>query len=925
MIPQLGKFRILEMMGSGILGTVYKARDEVLSRPVAIRVIPEAIEWDPVERSSFRRECKSLASLQHPNIAAVHDFGETKEFSYIVMEYLKGKSLRSLMAEKAAISEEDKLSIMTQVAEGLKYAHRGGILHCEIRPGNIFIEPDGIVRILDIGIAHRLRPFLSRPQVVFEAPVYASPEQIAGRACDERSELFSCGIIFYELVTGAHPFDDADGNKQCEKILHQTHSAAADQFPDTPPGVWSIFATCLEKDPEHRYAGMGDLAGACRKVQEEMAEESELMRMALRTALPRLREVVGRPGATVELEGLLEGIESCVHRELTEYAPLSRLMRSLCQQYNVIRTASAPPPRVRMAASFQGSSEGKSEVPRATTAAAPPARSSEAVRPKVLEESLPTAPPMQWFDWGLVASSLGSLKERMRRLWTDDFLKRGLPRLADLSRRAVAGARSLRGRRVSRKAALTCAGLLALAIVFAVGARIRGPLLELYHHGKGSNTSPIGAAQAAQDGWNQQRSAQAGAMSAADEQIGQAVMLVDQGRFDEGKVLISKVLDGYPEYGPALALLKQLEQSTGSGVEDQRWKDAGNLLANAAGLIRAGNLRSALVKIDGAEQLHPGTPELTRVKKQWRDKSWELYRLSAEKSAASQDAARQAAEQSLNTQAEDLFKQGKYPDAEGLADRWLSEYPDSPQARQWQTASAQMIKVLQDFDTATGEKRYREALDALMKADRINPQDPRLPGLRQQLESRIAAAKASLTVYRLGEAAVVTLDGRRLGKDGEVEGESISIGTHAVAVQRDTGPPLTVQQQFGDGQHVYLVYDTANPSLRVMSDADRDLVRSRREMRQVHGFDVEHPHGLLRSSCRGNLLLNSADVVYEPSAGQHGFRLPFQSLKLKVRGRTVELLNASDNKQVQSFKARDEKAALDLKQVWEQLEAKSNK
>jgi tetratricopeptide (TPR) repeat protein len=926
MIPQIGKYRILEKLGEGILGTVYKARDDGLGPPVAIRIISEAIDWDPVERSNFHRECKSLASLHHPNIAAIHEFGETKEFTYIVMEYLQGRSLRALMAEKATISEEDKLSIMTQVAEGLRHAHRCGIPHCEIRPGNIFIEPDGIVKILDIGIAHRLRPFLSRPQVVFDAPVYASPEQIAGRVSDERSEIFCCGIVFYELVTGAHPFHDEDGNKQCERILHQTHSAAADQFPDTPPGVWSVFATCLEKDPDHRYKGMGDLADGCRKVQEEMAEESELMRMALRTALPRLREAARRPGVTVELAGLLEGIESCVHREQAEYAPLSRLMRGLCQQYNVIRTASAPPSRVRLAASFQENHEGKGEDSRVTTDAGPPAGPSEAGQRQGLEEPLPTSPPEQRFSWALVASRVGRLRPRIRWQAAEHFLKRGLLRLTHMSRVAIAGVRKFGGRRIIRDAVWTCGGVLALTLVIAVAPRLRDQFLQLIHHGRGSYASRTETAPTARDGRNLSGTAQASEMVPADELIKQAQTLVDQGRFDEGRILIFKILEGDPENGSALALLKQLEQAAGARLEDQQRKDAEALLASAADQIRAGNLRSALAKIDRAEQLLPGLAEIAQVRKLWKDKNSELSRRSAEKSAADQDAARrQAAEQSWNSQAEELFRQGKYPDAEGLADRWLSEYPDSPQARQWQTASAQMRRVLQDLDSAAGEKRYREALDALMKAERINPQDPRLPGLRQQLETRIAAAKASLTVYRLGEAAIVSLDGRFVGKDGEVEDESISIGTHAVAVRNENGLSLTVQQQFVDGQHVTFVYDTANPSLRVMSDADRELVKTRREMRQVHRFELEHPHGLLRAGCRGNLLLNLVEVAYEPSAGPHGFRVPFQSLKLKVHGRTVEFFHASDNRQFQSFKSRDEKAASDLKQLWEQLEAGSKK
>ncbi len=927
MIPQLGKYCILEELGGGTLGKVYKAHVEGLDRLVAIRTISEAIQWNPDERSSFLRVCKSLFSLKHPNIAAVRDFGEADGSTYIATEYLRGRSLRSLIAERTAISEEDKLSIMAQVVEGLKYAHQSGILHCELRPGNIFIEPDGIVKILDLGIARRLRPFLPRPRIVFDAPVYASPERIAGRKCDERSDLFCCGIVFCELATGAHPFHDEDGNKQCEKILHQTFSAAAERFSDTPTGVWSILSTCLEKDPERRYKSMGDLGNDCTKAQEEMAEESEVMRMELRRALPRLREAAGKPGATVELAELLEGIESCVNHEQAEYARLNRLMSAMCGHSNAIMSASKAPSRVKLAGSFRESPDEKNDGLPVTAPVVPSAGSPEVERPQSLEEphsaspdQLPPSPaPRRHFPWALVASRLRPI---ISRLTADDLLKRGLLGFERLSQKAFSGLRKLGTGGIVRKAAWSCVGLVALTLAIAVGARFGGRLLPFNHFGKDSNASPNEAALAARNG----RNLQAGEMLRAEELVRQALQLVDQGRLDEGKALIATILESDPENREALEALKRLEQAADASFQDQRRSDARGLLASAAVLIRAGNLRSALAKIERAERLQPGLPEIAQVRRQWRDKNSELARQSAEKSAAEQYAIRrQAAEQNWNSQAEDLFKQGKYQDAEGLAQRWLSEYPDSPQSRQWQMTSAQMLSLLRDFDLAAGGKKHREALDALMKAERINPQDPRLPGLRARLEAGIAAAKASLTVYRLGEGASVTFDGRRLGKDGEVEAESISIGTHTVAVQFGNGQSLTLNQLFLDGQQVYLVYDTVNPSLRVMSDADREVVKARKELKQVHQFELEHPHGPFRAACRGNLLLNLVEVAYEPSAGPHGFRVPFQNLKLKVRGRAVEFFHSSDNRKFQSFKARDEKTASDLKQLWDRIDARSRK
>jgi hypothetical protein len=219
------------------------------------------------------------------------------------------------------------------------------------------------------------------------------------------------------------------------------------------------------------------------------------------------------------------------------------------------------------------------------------------------------------------------------------------------------------------------------------------------------------------------------------------------------------------------------------------------------------------------------------------------------------------------------------------------------------------------------ENKYQEALGAIAGAEKLNSADANFAELRRQIESKRAAARSSLTVYRLGAKAALFLDGRPIGTEGEMENEPIPIGAHTIAVESAGTPALSRRQEFIEGQRIALVYDLAQQQLRAMADGDRELLAQRKTMEEVRYFDVEHEHGAFRGSCRGLLMIDFLDVAYRPSAGSHGFRIPFKLLKLSVKGRSVELIYVSDNRDFQSFKLRDDQAAEKLKRSWNELKA----
>src|SRR5437867_2855556 len=327
MIQKLGKYSIVLKLGEGAMGAVYKAYDEVLDRHVAIKTMAEDIKWDPELKLRFYREARSAASLHHPNIVTIHDLGEEGKITYIVMELLEGKELKKIIQEKPPLTVEKKLSIIVQVADGLNHAHSHEIIHRDIKPGNIQVTPTGTVKILDFGIARIPSSDLTRSGVRLGTPIYMSPEQIRGGDYDERSDLFSAGIVVYELLTYVHPFRDKNIAKTLDNILFQTHLPFAELFPDAPPGLWTILANCLAKEPNKRFGSMAEFSRASRNLLEELTESAQQMTREVQAMLPRLRIAAERSGASYRLTQLRKEVEELLRRdEKPDFLTLKRLI-----------------------------------------------------------------------------------------------------------------------------------------------------------------------------------------------------------------------------------------------------------------------------------------------------------------------------------------------------------------------------------------------------------------------------------------------------------------------------------------------------------------------------------------------------------------------------------------------------------------------
>lgn len=222
----LGHYRIIEKIGAGGMGVVYRARDERLERDVALKILPAGALADEETRKRFRREAMALSKLNHPNIATIHDFDTEKDVDFLAMEYISGVTLRE-KSLPGALPEAEVISLGKQAAEALEAAHEQGIIHRDLKPGNIMVTPKGLLKVLDFGLAKLFQPsgaidrtltFTGSQGLTGTLP-YMAPEQLDGREVDARTDIYALGAIFHELVTGKKPFPQETPSEIMRAIL----------------------------------------------------------------------------------------------------------------------------------------------------------------------------------------------------------------------------------------------------------------------------------------------------------------------------------------------------------------------------------------------------------------------------------------------------------------------------------------------------------------------------------------------------------------------------------------------------------------------------------------------------------------------------------------------------------------------------------
>ncbi len=295
MISQLGRYEVVSELGQGAMGVVYRAKDPLIDREVAIKTINLSLAQEEREEyeARFYQEAKAAGRLSHPNIVTIYDVGRSEDIAYIAMEYLQGRELRDILNDNRLLPVEQVLDITSQVALGLSYAHEHGIVHRDVKPSNVMVVRDGHVKITDFGIA-RMASAAVRTQtgMVLGSPKYMSPEQVMGKLTDQRSDIFSLGVMLYEMLTGQAPFLGENVNAIMYQTLNTIPAPPSSVNSAVPEMLNFIIAKALAKDLDARYQNARDLADDLRSCRKTLP----------RSASPALSDIA-QPESNASLAG----------------------------------------------------------------------------------------------------------------------------------------------------------------------------------------------------------------------------------------------------------------------------------------------------------------------------------------------------------------------------------------------------------------------------------------------------------------------------------------------------------------------------------------------------------------------------------------------------------------------------------------------
>ena len=249
------RYQLEKSIGTGGMAVVYRARDLMLERNVAIKILREDFSSDPSFRERFRQEAKAAANLYHPNIVTIHDFGLDSGRLFIVMENVPGTDLKSILQRRSRFSVDDAISLAVQACAGIGYAHRAGLVHCDVKPHNMLVTPDMRLKVADFGIARALASIQpdEKTNVVWGSPQYFSPEQAGGGAPSPASDVYSLGVVLYELITGRLPFIGTSADELA--AMHRDTNPTPPKVlnPDIPDTLNQILLKVLQKEPSARY------------------------------------------------------------------------------------------------------------------------------------------------------------------------------------------------------------------------------------------------------------------------------------------------------------------------------------------------------------------------------------------------------------------------------------------------------------------------------------------------------------------------------------------------------------------------------------------------------------------------------------------------------------------------------------------------
>ena len=296
----IGIFEVLREIGAGGMGAVYLGRDPELNRQVAIKVIKERVR-DQEILDRFFREARAAAALRHPNIITIYASGQHEQQPYIAMEFVEGDSLADVIRDRKQLTLVEKISYIDQICAGLNFAHRAGIVHRDIKPANIMVDRDGVVRILDFGIARIEGSAMTQDGALIGSLNYMSPEQMLGRAIDYRSDIFSVGSLAYELLSYQQAFKGSLNDGLLHRLPNEDPPPLTEVYPGLPPAIEDVVMRALAKAPDDRFQNLADMRTALTSAQSGGLPSANDRTISIK------RDAPPRPAATTSLENELFG------------------------------------------------------------------------------------------------------------------------------------------------------------------------------------------------------------------------------------------------------------------------------------------------------------------------------------------------------------------------------------------------------------------------------------------------------------------------------------------------------------------------------------------------------------------------------------------------------------------------------------------
>jgi serine/threonine protein kinase len=284
---KIGKYEIFSELGKGAMGMVYRARDVRLGRLVALKTMLEGVDKDEELVKRFNIEAQAAAQLNHENVITIYDLGEEGNVYYIAMEFLEGDDLKAVL-QKKKLSLPEKLNIILQICSGLEYAHKMGVVHRDVKPANVMVLGTGKIKLMDFGIAHMASSEMTRTGMIIGTPDYMSPEQVMGKKIDNRSDIFSTGVIFYEMMSGKKPFTSDSVTSILYKIAHEPIPAFEEIGVEVPIEIETVINKATEKEPEKRYQTMNEMIKDLKAVIDLFGEQKMATMPSLHNEIKKL-------------------------------------------------------------------------------------------------------------------------------------------------------------------------------------------------------------------------------------------------------------------------------------------------------------------------------------------------------------------------------------------------------------------------------------------------------------------------------------------------------------------------------------------------------------------------------------------------------------------------------------------------------------